>query len=126
MGEKSSNHGSSMKYVDLEKDDLWVVANSSWVLLACVRDIKSIGSLYRLCLKEGFFDIDITYVGGNWVWVGFSSSIVCGKFKQSERFKEVFKEFKKVENNFVENEILAWVDIEQGGCEKSTKPCVGV
>ncbi|CAH1419764.1 unnamed protein product [Lactuca virosa] len=48
-----------------------------------VRNVRIIPNLFVLLREEGFNDIQVRYVGGDWVYVAFESEVACSKFKKS-------------------------------------------
>ena len=61
--------------------------------------------------EEGFHDLQIKYLGGDWVYVEFSSDLVCSKFKKSSSVRAFFSNFRHLVNGFKVLERVVWIEI---------------
>lgn len=59
----------SNKIVTLEEEECIEDLNMDQCLLAKVRNVDSIRSLFHLIRAEGFAEVGIRYLGGRWVWI---------------------------------------------------------
>ena len=105
------NHHTSTKEFNLLEQDLLVVPDSSTIILGKVRDINSIDNLYHICYKEGFNDLHIAYMGGDWVWIEFKKQNTCLKFKQHDATKTYFVDLKPVHMGFTLDSRVIWMEI---------------
>ncbi|CAH1446166.1 unnamed protein product [Lactuca virosa] len=76
-----------------------------------VRSVRLIPKLLVLLKEEGFHDLQIKYLGGDWVYVEFDSDLVCSKFKKSSSIHAFFSNFRPVVNGFTIVERVVWIEI---------------
>ncbi|CAH1453334.1 unnamed protein product [Lactuca virosa] len=76
-----------------------------------VRSVRLIPKLFLLLKEEGFHEIQIKYLGGDWVYVEFESELVCAKFKKSSSVGAYFSNFRHVVNGFKVLERVVWIEI---------------
>ncbi|KAI3813661.1 hypothetical protein L1987_18390 [Smallanthus sonchifolius] len=60
---------------------------------------------------QGFFEVEIKYMGGEWIWMGFESGEVALKFKENEELNVFFKVIRKVDEEFVFDEKIVWMEL---------------
>lgn len=95
----------------LQDFDLLVIHDAATIVVGKVRDINVIENLYKVCHKEGFHDLNIAYLGGDWVWIEFKKQITRIKFKQCTSLQEYFSELKPLQKNFVMGNHIIWVKV---------------
>lgn len=55
--------------------------------------------------------MNITYLGGEWVWIEFKKHNVCDKFKKSVQMKQYFGENKSLARNLWPDSRIIWIEI---------------
>ena len=112
-GKGDSNPISVQKHkIKLKTNDLINIEDTTKVLLAKVRNVASMPHLYMLCNNEGFSNIMIKHARGLWVWIDFGSTGSCRSFQKNGMAKDVFKEIQHVTKNFVVDERMVWIELD--------------
>nr|GEW58002.1 hypothetical protein [Tanacetum cinerariifolium] len=78
-----------------------------------VKVLSSIANLYIILNKEGFADLQISYIGGSWVRIDLASDKSKNKLLLHKGVLLWFDVLKAATNDFVSSERIAWVDIER-------------
>nr|GEX93923.1 RNA-directed DNA polymerase, eukaryota [Tanacetum cinerariifolium] len=73
---------------------------------------SSIPNLHSILLKEGFLNINLTYMGGLWVMMELESIKTKENFLQHKDVSSWFHRVCNVHPDFMANERIVWVDIE--------------
>ncbi|GKA31137.1 RNA-directed DNA polymerase, eukaryota, nucleotide-binding alpha-beta plait domain protein [Tanacetum coccineum] len=81
-------------------------------LMGKVKDFGSIPNLYFLLAKEGFYDLKLSYLGGIWVLIEFSSEDAKQKFHKHIGVGSWFTSLIQANPKFISDERVVWVDIE--------------
>ena len=55
--------------------------------------------------------MEVTYVGGSWVWIEFDNRNACTRFKQSDEVKYYFHVIQNLSRQFVVDEKVVWIEI---------------
>ncbi|CAH1433075.1 unnamed protein product [Lactuca virosa] len=76
-----------------------------------VKNVKLIPKLLVLLKEEGFHEIQLRYLGGDWVYVVFDSELVCSKSKKVAALRAYFSNFRPVVNGFKVLERVIWIEI---------------
>ncbi|CAH1426155.1 unnamed protein product [Lactuca virosa] len=76
-----------------------------------IRSVRLIPKLLVLLKEEGFHDLQIKYLGGDWVYVEFDSDLLCSKFKKASSVHAYFSNFRPVVNGFKVVERVIWIEI---------------
>ncbi|GKD46421.1 RNA-directed DNA polymerase, eukaryota [Tanacetum coccineum] len=77
-----------------------------------VKQFMSIQKLPTILSKEGFPNVNLTYLGGLWVMMKFSSLITKEKFLHNVGVASWFNTLSNPQHDFVSKERIVWVDIE--------------
>ncbi|KAI3827005.1 hypothetical protein L1987_01066 [Smallanthus sonchifolius] len=97
--------------VILYEEDCRKLDDNSRILMGSVWDINCFENLNALVEKEGFFEVEIKYMGGAWIWMGFESEEVALKFKENEELNVFFKVIRTVDEEFVLDEKIVWLEL---------------
>ncbi|GJU90435.1 RNA-directed DNA polymerase, eukaryota, partial [Tanacetum coccineum] len=93
-------------------DDCVHEEDLSRCVIGKVKDLNSISNLYIILNKEGFADLQLSYLGGHWVRI----DLMCDKNKNKlllhKGVHSWFDDLKAATNDFVSSERIVWVDIE--------------
>ncbi|GJW43749.1 RNA-directed DNA polymerase, eukaryota, nucleotide-binding alpha-beta plait domain protein, partial [Tanacetum coccineum] len=81
-------------------------------LMGKVKDFGSMPNLYFLLAKEGFYDLKLSYLGGIWVLIEFSSKDAKQKFHKHIGVGSWFTSLIQANPKFISDERVVWVDIE--------------
>nr|GEV45743.1 RNA-directed DNA polymerase, eukaryota [Tanacetum cinerariifolium] len=81
-------------------------------VLGKVKVLSSIANLYIILNKEGFADLQISYLGGSWVRIDLASDKSKNKLLLHKCVLSWFDVLKAATNDFVSSERIIWVDIE--------------
>ncbi|KAI3508948.1 hypothetical protein L1887_23970 [Cichorium endivia] len=85
-------------------------------IFAKVRLVKSIPHLPMLLREEGFSDVNVKYVGSDWVYLMFDSEEVCSKFKKAKGIRSLFSILRPVLNGFHIKDRIVWMDVSGLPC----------
>ncbi|GKB76812.1 RNA-directed DNA polymerase, eukaryota, partial [Tanacetum coccineum] len=77
-----------------------------------VKSFSSIPNLHSILLKEGFQNVNLTYMGGLWVMMELESIKIKKKNLQHVGVSSWFHRVCNAQPDFVANERIVWVDIE--------------
>ncbi|GKC46975.1 RNA-directed DNA polymerase, eukaryota [Tanacetum coccineum] len=77
-----------------------------------VKELSSIPNLRFILTKEGFMEVQLSYIGGLWVLIELKSVIIQSKFLHHTGVKSWFHELQAATHDFICNERIVWVDIE--------------
>lgn len=97
--------------IQMEKQDEIYVPDATTVILGKVKSLKFIESLHIFCQKEGFGNVEVTYMGGSWVWTEFDNKNACNRFKQRDDMKMYFLEIQNLSRQFVVDDKIVWTEI---------------
>lgn len=61
--------GGKLEVVVMEKQDAILIPDATTIVLGKLKSINLIENLHTVCKKEYFKNVDITYIGGLWVWI---------------------------------------------------------
>ena len=92
-------------------NDMISIPDSATIVLGKVKNLSIIENLSALIMKEGFRNVDITYVGGSWVWIEFDNRNACTRFKHREDLLKLFHIIQNVSRQFVVDDKIVWVEI---------------
>nr|GEZ00469.1 RNA-directed DNA polymerase, eukaryota [Tanacetum cinerariifolium] len=93
-------------------DDCVIKEDLSRSVLGKVKVLSSIANLYIILNKEGFADLQISYLGGSWVRIDLASDKSKNKLLLHKGVLSWFDVLKAATNDFVSSERVVWVDIE--------------
>nr|GEW38823.1 hypothetical protein [Tanacetum cinerariifolium] len=93
-------------------DDCVIKEDLSRSVLGKVKVLSSIANLYIILNKEGFADLQISYLGGSWVRIDLASDKSKNKLLLHKGVLSWFDVLKAATNDFVSSERIVWVDIE--------------
>ncbi|KAL4576083.1 hypothetical protein LXL04_012171 [Taraxacum kok-saghyz] len=97
--------------IHLTDADLLSIPDASTIVLAKVKDPNIINCLNVVLDKEGFKNVDITYMGGSWLWIEFDNRKACTRFKQCDVLKTYFLELQNLSRQFVVDDKIIWVEM---------------
>ncbi|XP_071740115.1 uncharacterized protein [Rutidosis leptorrhynchoides] len=95
----------------IEDSDLISISNKDYVVMAKVKDVGALYSVYKVCLAEGFSNFDIQYVGGYWIWFKFETLVSVSAFKTNDNILSLFYCIKEPSDNFTVDERIVWIEI---------------
>nr|GFB83314.1 RNA-directed DNA polymerase, eukaryota, nucleotide-binding alpha-beta plait domain protein [Tanacetum cinerariifolium] len=93
-------------------DDCVIKEDLSRSVLGKVKVLSSIANLYIILNKEGFADLQISYLGGSWVKIDLASDKSKNKLLLHKGVLSWFDVLKVATNDFVSSERIVWVDIK--------------
>ncbi|GJU85983.1 RNA-directed DNA polymerase, eukaryota, reverse transcriptase zinc-binding domain protein [Tanacetum coccineum] len=85
--------------------------DSSTVLLLKLNEADTLSNIYAICKSEGFMDLSIHHVGGLWIWIQFSSSLSCSKFRENANMKSLYSSIRTPSPFFKVDERMIWIQI---------------
>nr|GEW96768.1 RNA-directed DNA polymerase, eukaryota, reverse transcriptase zinc-binding domain protein [Tanacetum cinerariifolium] len=95
-------------------DDSCVIERDlSRYVMGRVKQVKSIPNLQTILTKEGFSEFKLTYLGGMWVMIELDNEVTKQKMLQHIGVKSWFQVFQAAKQDFVSDERVVWVDIEE-------------
>nr|GEX85975.1 RNA-directed DNA polymerase, eukaryota [Tanacetum cinerariifolium] len=95
-------------------DDSCVVERDlSKYAMGKVKDVNFIPNLRTLLMDEGFFDVKLKYLGGMWVMFEFDKVDTKVNMMQHIGVKSWFHVIQEVVHDFVSDERIVWVEIEE-------------
>ncbi|GKC07534.1 reverse transcriptase domain, reverse transcriptase zinc-binding domain protein [Tanacetum coccineum] len=111
-GEKPESerlHGDDCSNVIVSQDD-----NNELKLavLGCHKDFRAIANSNIICRNEGFVGVDVKYLGGLWVMFIFNDMKAKDSFLHHEGILSWFSSLEPWHDDFVLNERLVWLEIE--------------
>ncbi|PWA94746.1 hypothetical protein CTI12_AA055830 [Artemisia annua] len=77
-----------------------------------VKEFSVLSNLKVVLGSEGFKDIELRYLGGLWVMIGFNSEDTKAKFLSCVGAVSWFSQINQASTDFVLDERIMWVDIE--------------
>nr|GEZ82562.1 RNA-directed DNA polymerase, eukaryota [Tanacetum cinerariifolium] len=81
-------------------------------LLGKVKEFSSFDNMRMVLGNEGFNDIDLRYMGGMWIMIGFKTEDTKAKFQSCLGVTSWFSQIIQASKEFVIDERITWVDIE--------------
>nr|GEY57738.1 DIE2/ALG10 family [Tanacetum cinerariifolium] len=81
-------------------------------LLGKVKEFSSYDNMRMVLGNEGFNDIDLRYMGGMWIMIGFKTEDTKAKFQSCLGATSWFSQIIQASKEFVIDERITWVDIE--------------
>nr|GEU54202.1 DIE2/ALG10 family [Tanacetum cinerariifolium] len=81
-------------------------------LLGKVKEFSSFDNMRMVLGNEGFNDIDLRYIGGMWIMIGFKTKDTKAKFQSCLGATSWFSQIIQASKEFVIDERITWVDIE--------------
>ncbi|KAL4584412.1 hypothetical protein LXL04_009013 [Taraxacum kok-saghyz] len=99
------------KVIQLQGNEILNSLSIEPSIFAKVRFLNTIPNMLVLLREEGFDDISVKYVGGEWIYIVFESDETYSKFKKSTGIKSLFTILRPVVNGFRVTEMIVWVDI---------------
>nr|GEX15198.1 DIE2/ALG10 family [Tanacetum cinerariifolium] len=81
-------------------------------LLGKVKEFSSFDNMRMVLGNEGFNDIDLRYMGGMWIMIGFKTEDTKAKFQSCLGATSWFSQIIQASKEFVIDERITWVDIE--------------
>ncbi|GJZ40940.1 nucleotide-binding alpha-beta plait domain-containing protein [Tanacetum coccineum] len=81
-------------------------------LLGKVKEFSSFDNMRMVLGNEGFDDIDLRYMGGMWIMIGFKTEDTKAKFQSCLGATSWFSLLIQASKEFVIDERITWVDIE--------------
>ncbi|GJW32197.1 RNA-directed DNA polymerase, eukaryota [Tanacetum coccineum] len=98
---------------DLVLDDSCVNSvDLSRHVMGRVKELSSIPNLPSILTKEGFAEVQFSYLGGLWVLMDLNNENTQKKLLQHTGVNSWFHELQAATHDFVSNERVVWVDIE--------------
>ncbi|KAL4585631.1 hypothetical protein LXL04_010254 [Taraxacum kok-saghyz] len=85
-------------------------------IFAKVRYVKTILNMLILLREEGFTDVTVRYVGGDWIYITFETDDLCAKFKKAVGVRSLFSTLRPVVNGFRVMERVVWVEVHGLPC----------
>nr|GEZ68228.1 RNA-directed DNA polymerase, eukaryota [Tanacetum cinerariifolium] len=77
-----------------------------------IKDVSSISNLRALVMEEGFFVVNLVYLGGLWVMIECDNVETKANMLQHTGVKSWFHVLQNAVHDFVSDERIVWVDIE--------------
>ncbi|GJX86932.1 hypothetical protein Tco_0337706 [Tanacetum coccineum] len=81
-------------------------------LMGKIKDINAVSNLYFILANEGFKNLKLSYIGGQWVLIEMDSIASKEKISKHSGVSSWFHELKPACNSFMSNERLVWISIE--------------
>ncbi|GJW36815.1 RNA-directed DNA polymerase, eukaryota [Tanacetum coccineum] len=107
------NHTPVVSIPSMVLDDSHIVHRDlSFHVMGEAKQFMSIQKLPTILSKEGFSNVKLTYLGGLWVMMEFSSLITKEKFLHHVGVASWFNSLSNAQPYFVSKERIVWVDIE--------------
>ncbi|GKE33901.1 RNA-directed DNA polymerase, eukaryota, partial [Tanacetum coccineum] len=107
------NHTPVVSIPSMVLDDSHIVHRDlSFHVMGEAKQFMSIQKLPTILSKEGFSNVKLTYLGGLWVMMEFSSLITKEKFLHHVEVASWFNSLSNAQPDFVSKERIVWVDIE--------------
>ncbi|KAI3740675.1 hypothetical protein L2E82_31145 [Cichorium intybus] len=69
-----------------------------------------------LLREEGFSDVNVKYVGSDWVYLVFDSEEVCSKFKKAKGIRSLFSILRPMLNGFHIKDRIVWMEVSGLPC----------
>ncbi|KAI3518544.1 hypothetical protein L1887_07349 [Cichorium endivia] len=110
-GDKDKN-----KVITLQGNEIKNEYSKHAFIFAKVRLVKSIPHLPMLLREEGFLDVNVKYVGSDWVYLMFDSEEVCSKIKKAKGIRSLFSILRPVLNGFHIKERIVWMEVSGLPC----------
>nr|GFB43356.1 DIE2/ALG10 family [Tanacetum cinerariifolium] len=82
-------------------------------LLGKVKEFSSFNNMRMILGNECFNDIDLRYMGGMWIMIGFKMKDTNAKFQSCLGVTSWFSQIIQASKEFVIDERITWVDIER-------------
>ncbi|KAI3825671.1 hypothetical protein L1987_07222 [Smallanthus sonchifolius] len=83
----------------------------NYSLIVKVKDVHVMENLYSLCYKEGFYNVELQYMGGLWLMMSFDSILDRKWFEELVELVALFKDIRLVSDSFTLEERMTWVEI---------------
>ncbi|GJS99670.1 RNA-directed DNA polymerase, eukaryota [Tanacetum coccineum] len=93
-------------------EDCVVHRNLEHHIMGEVKCFSSIPNLYVLLAQEGFKNVKVVYIGGQWVMVDLKSAQAKKNFMQHIGVASWFLHLRNAQLDFVSKDRVVWVDIE--------------
>ncbi|GKE30514.1 hypothetical protein Tco_1445898 [Tanacetum coccineum] len=94
-------------------DESYILENECKLsVMGKVKEFESISNLYFILANEGFENLSLSYLGGMWVLIDFSSDVTKQKFLKHVGVGSWFSSLDHVNPKFISEERIVWVDIE--------------
>nr|GFA06328.1 nucleotide-binding alpha-beta plait domain-containing protein [Tanacetum cinerariifolium] len=81
-------------------------------LFGKVKEFSSFDNMRMVLGNEGFNDIDLRYMGGMWIMIGFKTEDTKAKFQSCLGATSWFSQILQASKEFVIDKRITWVDIE--------------
>nr|GEV84021.1 RNA-directed DNA polymerase, eukaryota [Tanacetum cinerariifolium] len=81
-------------------------------LFVKVKELSSFDNMRMVLRNEGLNDIDLRYMGGMWIMIGFKTKDTKAKFQSCLGATSWFSQIIQASKEFVIDERITWVDIE--------------
>nr|GEY24012.1 RNA-directed DNA polymerase, eukaryota [Tanacetum cinerariifolium] len=94
-------------------------------LVGKVKEFSVLSNLKVVLGSEGFIDIELQYLGGLWVMIGFNSEDTKANFLSCVGAVSWFSQINQASTDFVLDERITWVDIEGKGYWVRAKKVTG-
>ncbi|KAL4583477.1 hypothetical protein LXL04_008050 [Taraxacum kok-saghyz] len=101
------------KLVKLSQREMIAIPDSATIVLGNVKDLGFIQNAERVLLKGGFQNVEVSYIGGSWIWIEFDNRKACTRFKQSEELLSYFREVQNLSRQFLVDEKIVWIEISR-------------
>ncbi|KAL4573100.1 hypothetical protein LXL04_019893 [Taraxacum kok-saghyz] len=97
--------------IQLEHIDMLSIPDSATIVLGKFVKLSLIDKIQEICLKEGFKGVEVTYIGGSWVWLEFNTRNACVRFKQCDLLKTYFSQLQNLSRQFTVDDKVVWIEI---------------
>ncbi|KAL4559868.1 hypothetical protein LXL04_032014 [Taraxacum kok-saghyz] len=97
--------------VTLVAADLIPIPDSATIVMGKVKDLSFIQNISLVLKKEGFQNVEVTHVGGSWVWIEFNNRNACTRFKQRDDLAQYFSSIQNLSRQFVVDDKVVWIEI---------------
>ncbi|PWA56567.1 hypothetical protein CTI12_AA418440 [Artemisia annua] len=101
----------TFRTINLNDNDLITIEESSTILLLKLTEVDTLSNMYAICKNDGFKDLTIHHVGGLWIWIQFSSSSSCSKFRENANIKGLSSAIRTPSPSFKVDERMIWLEI---------------
>nr|GFB94178.1 RNA-directed DNA polymerase, eukaryota [Tanacetum cinerariifolium] len=81
-------------------------------VMGSVKELNCIPNLRNILMKEGFLEVQLSYLGGLWVMMDVKSEKIKRKMLQHTGVNSWFHDLLAATHDLVINERIVWVDIE--------------
>ncbi|GKA90830.1 RNA-directed DNA polymerase, eukaryota [Tanacetum coccineum] len=105
----TTDHTSPAMVLD---DSCFSERDVSMSLMGKVKDVTSLPNLYLILKKEGFRELNLTYLGGLWVLIDMDSEDAIEKIKKHTGVGSWFSVLKLACNSFVSDDRIIWISLE--------------